>query len=311
VLSGDHVVGQVELLAAGRSSTISLDLPDGMYRTNCQVGAAANPGTLAVGGATGSVGLGQSVDLSRAADAYRAFLVAQADGLIADLEALSGAVARGDLVAAREAYASARSHYGQVEPAADNFGDAEPVGQANLAQALDGPFGAGPADPRRGLRLVESGLWGGVPVTSLAPDVAGVLTNAQELRTRLGAMHLDAVEAASGSGDELSQAIVEVRNAVDSRPLVLDVTDLQAAADGARGLLGALHPVLARRHAALDATLAQRWARLDATVATARASAADPDGGLASTARASVVEAGDALADAMAQMAPVLDEPVR
>ncbi len=311
VLSGDHVVGQVERLAAGRSTSLSLDLPNGLYRTNCQIGASATPGALAVGGATGSVGLGQSTDLATSADAYRRFLLAQADALVADLNTLSGAVARGDLTAARAAYTSARSHFGQIEAAADNFGDAEPVGQDNLAQALDGPFTAGPADPPDGLRLLERNLWGGAPVTSSVPDAAAVLAAAQDLRTRIGAMHLDAVEAAGGSGDELSQSIAEVAGAPAARPMVLDVGDLQAAADGAHGLLDALHPALSRRDASLDATLASRWVHLDAAIAAARTSPATAEGGLASAVVAPVVAAGDALADAMAQMAPVLDEPVR
>ncbi len=311
VLSGDHVIGQVELLAAGRSSAISLDLTKGLYRITCQIGATAAPGVLAVGGATGSVGLGQAADLLTAADGYRTFLVSQADALVAAITTMAGSVAHGDLVAAQDADVSARSSFGQLEAAADNFGDAEPVGQANLAVSLDGPFGTGPGDPPRGLRLVEAGLWDSTAVTSLAPEVAAVLTVAQELRTRIGAMHLDAVEAASGAGDELSQALAEVSAAPATRPKVLDVADLQAAADGGRGLLDALHPALAARDRALDATLGQRLARLDAAIATARSSAPTPTGGLAPDAAASVVAAGDAMADAMAQMAPILNRPVR
>ena len=311
VLSGDHVVGQIERLAAGKSSAMSLDLTSGVYRTTCQIGTTATPGALAVGGATGPVELGQAADLREASQTYRSFLLGHADQLVSDLTALSGAVARGDQPAARAAYVSARSSYGQVAAAADNFGDAEPVGQANLAVDLDGPFGAGPGDPPRGLRLVEQGLWGPAPVTALAPDVAAVLATAQELRTRVGAMHLDAVEFAGGSGDELSQSIAAVSHAPAGRPTALDVADLQAAADGARGVLDALHPALASRDRSLDAALTRRLAQLDQAVAAARSAAATSAGGLAPAAVAAAVIAGDALADAMAQMAPVLDRPVR
>ena len=134
--------------------------------------------------------------------------------------------------------------------------------------------------------LVACGWWSRTcgelhPIGALGPDVAAVLTSARELRTRIGAMHLDAVEFAGGSGDELSQAVAEVSAAPAGRPMALDVTDLQAAADGARGR--ARRRCIRRWHSrdgSLDSTLARRLAQLDRAVAAAGSSAPTPAGGL-------------------------------
>ncbi len=314
VLSGDHVVGRVEALAAGESSVISLELTRGVYRTACQIGASADSGELAVGGASGSVVLSQEPDLQQAADQYRSFLAARADALVADLTSLAAAVGAGDVAGARTAYLHTRADLGAVEPAADNFGDAEPAGQDDLAEELDGPSDAGPTDPVVGLRLVEQGLWGTGPVVDVTQAVARALATARQLQVRIGAMHLDAVEAAGGSGDELAEAIARAAGAAPARPPGLAVADLQAAAEAAAGLLGALHPALVSRDPGLDAVLAERLARLDAAIAAAGTSGIGSVSGSASptpTSSSAVVAAGDALADALAQMAPVLDRPER
>ncbi len=73
---------------------LSLDLGPGVYRTTCQIGPAAHPGELAVGGGTGGSRSSQATDLQHAADQYRTFLAARVDALVTDLTSLAAAVGR-------------------------------------------------------------------------------------------------------------------------------------------------------------------------------------------------------------------------
>jgi iron uptake system component EfeO len=310
VISGDHVVGQIERLGSRQTATLLLDLAPGSYRTTCQIGATASPGGLAVGRGGGGVALSQPADLLSAMDSYRSAVATQADSLVSSLSRLEQSVASGDRIAAQADYASARTSFGQLAPAADNFGDAEPAGQSNLAIALDGPIDAAPGDPPRGLRLIESGLWGTAPLPTVEPTVKAMLSEATALRARVGAMHLDAVEVAGGAADQLGQAVAAVDEDVSTRPSALEVIDLRAAAAGATAVLEALRGALQRRDPGLESTLQARLAQVDAAVATAGSLAPTPSGGLPAGSLAPVLAASDALADAMAQAAPVLDRPV-
>lgn len=303
VLSGDHLIGQVERLGAHQDTTLALTLTPGGYLTTCEIGVKATPGELTVGSGGGSVALSQAPDLLDAATAYRLFLETHTDDLVSSLTALGAAVGRGDQAGARLAYEQARTSFGQVEPAADNFGDAEPVGLSNLAVAIDGPAQPGPGHPDAGLPLIEQGLWGTAPLSSLAPEVASVLADATQLRARVGAMHLDAIEIAGGSGDELSRSIATAVGDAAARPDSLEGVDLQAAADAAGAVITTFGPALTSRDRSLAATLTDRLARLDAAVARVATSPA-------SDASAAVVTASDGLADALSEVAPILAQPV-
>ena len=116
VIQGSRTLAEVENVADGLTRRFSLTLQPGRYTLRC-TGADHENASLTVSGARANAAL--APDLQRGVDGYRAFLERETAALVAGVQSLRSALGRGDLAAARRAYAVARVPYERVEPVAE------------------------------------------------------------------------------------------------------------------------------------------------------------------------------------------------
>ncbi|MGZ4452115.1 MAG: EfeM/EfeO family lipoprotein [Nocardioides sp.] len=158
----------VEDLGVGAARSVTLALPAGTYRFLCMGGADgrafAGPSWTLTGDYRGATTPGvlpaSELDFIKPVDAYSAWTAGQLSRLRGDVSALTTALRRGHLLAARHAWMRAQRQYLLLGAAYDAFGD--------LGDAIDSPVTPGVApltDPHlTGLPKLEAVLWHAKPV---------------------------------------------------------------------------------------------------------------------------------------------------
>lgn len=204
ILDGVMVVEERENIAPGFYQTLSANLQPGRFDITC--GLLSNPrGTLTVtateASETARMARPRLVDFIGALAEYRVFLATHADALLRETQALNGAVAAGDVAAARQAYRKAYVEYALIEPAAGAYAD--------LATRLDGQatyFERREADPAfGGFRRLNAPIVQGRPEADLARLTGGLASDAKVLRERLMAATLPPDRMASGAARTVAQ----------------------------------------------------------------------------------------------------------
>jgi iron uptake system component EfeO len=308
LLSGDELLGRLEPVVDGPGGTLTLDLAAGTYRIACRSDGGVGGGTLTVGDGTGPADLGQPADLQAAVAAYRGSLQDAAARFAAAATRLQAVIAAGDLAGARQAYADARTAYGPVKDAADNFGEPEPAGQTNLDHVIDAPLDEPPpagTEPG-GLHRIEAGLFTDGSTAEVEPVAAALVTAAGELTGRVAAAQLTAVQVAGGLAGPVGALVTEALRGRAEPASHLDLLDVEAEVEGTRLALDALRGPLDRRDPDLRSTVWARLATVDATLITLGPGGSVP----AADASRPLAQALDALADALARVAPALTRPV-
>ena len=135
-------------MTGGLTKRFSLTLQPGRYTLHCS-GAEHEDASLTVIGARRDVALAPA--LQHGVDGYRAFLERETASLVTGVEGLRAALARGDVAAAKRAYAKARVPYERVEPVAESFGDLDP--------RIDARANDVPRSQWTGFHPIERRLW--------------------------------------------------------------------------------------------------------------------------------------------------------
>ncbi|MGZ4716978.1 MAG: imelysin family protein [Acidimicrobiales bacterium] len=306
LVSGDTAVGELERIADGDQAILTLDLAAGTYRSVCRLGPTVGGGSIQVGDAVGDAGVGPAPDLTAATGAYRAALAAVADQAATDAGQLRQACDAGDLAGARQAEAGLRRSYGQLEPAARDFVAVPVSGRQDLGASIDP---AGPTTPTGGgLPRIDAGLWIDGTTAGLSDVAAQVQLQLMALQARIGTVSISptsvAPDLAGFLGSVPSKRVAEA-DGPTGRSQVLAAA---GAVDGAGTFVLAYGDALARRDPQLAATLTDRLQRAQGAASAAVGS--DPGSPVPATARRTLTDALDALADTVASAGAALSLPV-
>ncbi|ETK33720.1 hypothetical protein MPTA5024_23105 [Microbispora sp. ATCC PTA-5024] len=167
---GGAVHAELEGLAPGVTRAMRVSLGPGTYAVRCLAEGAdpvVGPAVRVSGSAPGGPAVAPVTynDLYDPAAAYQSYVADGLRGLVSRTAALTRAVDRGDLPAARKAWLPAHLAYERLGAAYGTFGD--------LGDAIDELPAGLPAGVRdkgfTGFHRMEYGLWHGEPARSLKP----------------------------------------------------------------------------------------------------------------------------------------------
>jgi iron uptake system component EfeO len=147
------ILGERENLVSGISGSFTLRLGPGRYITSCPNGDTDDQGRLLVSGkAQPSAPAAGAATLARAADGYRAYVIREADALLAGTRTFVAALDAGSLAKAKDEFGPLRSRYERIEPVAESFGDLDPAIDARIDDVAS-------ASSWTGFHAIERILW--------------------------------------------------------------------------------------------------------------------------------------------------------
>ncbi|MFM6974628.1 MAG: iron uptake system protein EfeO [Agromyces sp.] len=275
------MVSEKENIGPGTTVTHTVDLMAGTYYAGClpgQVGPLQHLTEFTVTGDRTTATL--SPAQQEAVAAYLNFVRAEVARLRTDTEAFTAAYASGDDIEARARYASTRSHYEQIEPIAESFGDLDPrIDNREVDAVADG-------DTWSGFHRIEKDLWpptagtlnsdGTDALTGWTPSTPAERAHWAEQLTQ-DVAELDATVNAANftlSPAEISNGAIALLDEVASGKLTgeeewwsgVDLVDIAANIAGSEQAFTAVAPLT--QDASLRASIEERFAALHSELAT-------------------------------------------
>ena len=264
ILDGVLVVEERENIAPGLSQVINATLAPGDYAITC--GLLSNPrGTLHVTSTAASEASARArpamVAFIGPLSEFRVYLSSQGNALIKAIDALSQAIATGDLAQAQALYVPAREAYQRLAPAAQRLAELD-----NSINARADYFEKREQDPGFiGFHRLEYGLFEQRSTQGLTPIAQQLQANSVLLKQQLLAQSLppeqlvsivartlhNLADTRAGSGEEESYSHIDLNGFAANLQVTHKVVDL-------------LRPLLTKNNADLLRTIDDASAALDA-----------------------------------------------
>jgi len=258
ILDGALIIGERENLVAGLSGDVSVNLDPGTYDVVCgNPGDRTPTGKLTVTGK--KVAATDNAALSKAADQYAAYAIAQVNEMVKRTAEFVAAVKAGNVAEAKRLYETSRVPYEKIEPVAESFGDLDPAIDARENDVAKG-------DPWTGFHPLEKALW----VTGLtAADnqmADQLLANVKRLQARVKKNTYDPVQLANGAVSLMNEVSRSKVTGEEERYSHVDLTTFKANVDGAKEAFDLLKPELEKTDPALAKEVEQRFEDLYAAL---------------------------------------------
>ncbi|GAA5150721.1 peptidase M75 family protein [Nocardioides marinquilinus] len=274
---GLRVLGEVENIGEGDSSTLTVKAPAGTYYTSCRPGMKGdgirNAFTVTASD-EGKEQLAEGTDdqkVQEALAAYKLYVRDQSAQLLEQTTRFVELYEAGDQDdEARALYPVARQHWERIETVAESFGDLDPLMDAREADVVAG-------EEWTGWHRIEKDLWPAraEKYRALTPQERvtygdDLLANTKKLDQKIQGLDYTVVDLGNGSRgllEEVASGKVTGEEEYWSRT---DLWDFQANVDGARVAFENLQPVLAEKDPELAQTLTTRFDELQALLDTHR-----------------------------------------
>ncbi len=260
----DRVVGEVENISPGLTRDFVVDLSEpGTYQTACKPGMAGDGirADFTVTGSAAAAPTSTDGTLAAAVTKYQAFVSHEADELLEDTTKFVALVKAGKVDEAKALYPVARSHWEEIEPVAESFGDLDPKIDGREEVVAEGM-------PFTGYHRLEKDLW----VDGLQADSSKIadqlLTDVTELVEQAKAVKLNPLQLANGSKALLDEMATGKITGEEERYSHTDLWDFDANFEGSLAAIDALRPFLKANNPELLATIDQRAAALDEVIDT-------------------------------------------
>ncbi len=251
------ILGERENLAPGLSGDFTLTLQPGTYTLNCTFqNDTRDNGRITVTGSAAAQPAVDGAELTEAVATYKAGVGRQADQLVTATTAFVAALKAGDTQRAKDLFATTRSHYEQIEPIAESFGDLDPEIDARANDVAD-------ASQWTGFHRIEQILWKRDTTKGTERYADKLLADVKRLRDQIPALELQGAQIANGAVGLLDEVSASKITGEEDRYSHTDLTDFQANVDGAKAAFAAVKPVLAANgNEQLVSTIEQRMAAL-------------------------------------------------
>lgn len=264
ILDGVLVVEERENIAPGLSQVINATLAPGDYAITC--GLLSNPrGTLHVTPTAASEASANArpsmVAFIGPLSEFRVYLSSQSTTLIRAVDALSQAIAAGDLQQAQALYTPAREAYQRLAPAAQRLAELD-----SAINARADYFEKREQDPGfTGFHRLEYGLFDQRSTQGLAPIALQLQANAVQLKQQLLAQSLPPEQLVSMVARTLHNlADTRANSGEEERYSHIDLNGFAANLQASRKVVDLLRPLLAKKNADLLHTLDSASASLEA-----------------------------------------------
>jgi iron uptake system component EfeO len=270
LLSGARIVAEKENVVAGLPEvSFTVTLGGGDYEIYCPSAAEEKIAFTVTGDAAPAPTEGPAKLLADGAADYATYVQDQVDGMVVGVQALSDAVASGDLEAAQQAYAEARPFYEKVESDIEGFllPGADPTeNSGNLDYLID--MRASSLDPAvgwSGFHAVERDLFGRKRITAqtriYAADLVTDVTSLADVADGLAFKAEDLANGAAGLLEEVQSGKISGEEEQFSH---LDILDFAGNVEGARQAFEALRPGLEAIDPDRVRTISDRFDDVDA-----------------------------------------------
>lgn len=193
-------------------------------------------------------------DTKGVVEAYRTWVLAEADDFVVESNAFVAAVLAGDREKAKELYAPSRMHFERIEPIAEALGDFDP--------RIDAREGDVPEEEWRGYHKLEKLLWSngdlkaGIPVAeTLAADIA-------LLRAQLETAEITVAQMVTGAVELLNEVSSSKVTGEEERYSRTDLWDFRANIEGAEQIWQLLSAPVRTNDPELAKTLDARFTLL-------------------------------------------------
>ena len=261
---GDRIMGEVENIAPGVARNLLVELPAGNYQTACKpgmVGDGIRHDLKVTGEATQ---LSDDQELSAAVTSYTGYVQSQVSALQEKTREFVEAVKAGDAAKAKSLYPVARSYYERVEPVAESFGDLDPKIDARENDVE-------PGETWTGFHVLERDLWQTGDLAQSGPVADQLMTDVEDLATRVKSLELKPLELANGALGLLDEIATGKITGEEDRYSHTDLYDFAANLEGSEAAIQALRPVVTGRNAELATALDTRFAATTAELDKHRA----------------------------------------
>jgi iron uptake system component EfeO len=227
-------------------------------------GTGSGSGTVSASGLAGQDLSGTTNDqlvLKAVAD-YKAWVVAEVDGLVADTQKFTDAVRAGDVAEAKKQYAPSRVRWERIEPI------------AGLVEEIDGAVDArvddfeGVTDPEfTGWHRLEYHLWEKNSTAGTKAFADGLDKDIATLDQQIGQIEFPPAAVALGPAELIEEVSEGKITGEEDRYSRTDLWDFDANVDGSRKLFELLTPALQAKDAALTSEIAAGFAAVDKSLA--------------------------------------------
>ncbi|MFC9993814.1 iron uptake system protein EfeO [Nocardia sp. NPDC127526] len=261
----DRIVTERENIGPGTKAEITAEVTAGEYVIACKPGMKGD-GIRQQVRATGDGAPAQrDPRLDAAVAAYRGYVQQQADETLPLVQTFVAAIEKGDIAAARQAYAPSRIGWERTEPVAESFGDIDPkvdVREDGLEEGQEWT----------GWHRLEKALWQDNKIGQEEQDLARrLVTDLQDWQQRVGTAEITPTGMANGAKELLDEVATGKVTGEEERYSHTDLVDFHANVEGAQKSYELLKPVVAESDPALVTELDKQFAALYALLAVHRA----------------------------------------
>jgi iron uptake system component EfeO len=267
-----QIVGLTDqrVIQAGQGFTFTVTPQTRQYViVDALYGADGMVGVL-IGGApdqqTSSPTISPGVAVQGSGAAYKAYLLDQADQLVASARTFADAIASGDLLGAKALFVSTRQYYERIAPVTRSFGALESRLNAREYDLTDAQW--------TGFHRLEKALW--VDGTTIGQEglARQLVADLRELRADLEIHALLPTDVLDLSVALLDQALTTKLSGQEDHNAHTDLADLVANVEGSRAAFAVFAPFLQRADPGLLAEITARYDRFEKVADTLRG----PDG---------------------------------
>lgn len=256
----DRIVSERENIGPGTRQTLTAEVKEGDYRIACKPGMKGKGIRQSVKATGGGKAAKRDPRLDKAVAEYRSYVQTQADETLPKVKVFTDAVRKGDLAAAKKAYAPSRIGWERTEPVAESFGDIDPkvdVREDGLGDDQD------PAKDWTGWHRLERALWQDERIGQREKDLATRLDkDLADWRKRVGKAVITPTSMANGAKELLDEVATGKVTGEEERYSHTDLVDFKANVEGAEKAYVLLKPVASENDPALAKELDKQFAAL-------------------------------------------------
>ncbi|GAA4316491.1 iron uptake system protein EfeO [Klenkia terrae] len=257
---GDRIMGEVENIAPGVARTLLVELPAGEYQAACKPGMVGDGIRNALTVTGESQQLSDDEQLQTAVEDYTRYVGSQTTALREQTQAFVDAVNAGDVATAQGLYQVARTYFERIEPVAESFGDLDPRIDARENDVEEGGTWTG-------FHVLERDLWQTGDLSASGPVADQLMTDVDDLITRVQTLELQPLDLANGALGLLDEIASSKITGEEERYSRTDLWDFQANLDGSQTAIASLRPVIAEADPDLAAALDSAFAATQADLA--------------------------------------------
>ncbi|MFE1955437.1 iron uptake system protein EfeO [Streptomyces sp. NPDC059524] len=257
----DRIVTERENIAPGTKANITAEIKAGDYEIACKPGMTGKGIRQKVKATGGKAAAKRDPRLDKAVAEYRTYTQAQADETLPKVKKFTDAIRKGDVEAAKKAYADSRIGWERTEPVAESFGDIDPKVDVREDGLEDGQ------DPKTdwtGWHRLEKSLWKDGKIGSREKELATLLDkDVKDWQNRVGKALITPTSMANGAKELLDEVATGKVTGEEETYSHTDLVDFKANVEGAEKAYDLLKPVATENDAALTKELDRQFAALN------------------------------------------------